>query len=85
MFKKGKNKISVISTFITKFSTDSVDFTNRITGITEKYNYTNKLIGEGTFGKVFIGFNASNKIQAAVKVLKSEKAKQKNYKNEIDA
>ena len=83
-FKKGKNKIPVISTFITKFSTDSVQFTNRITGITEKYNYTNKLIGEGTFGKVFIGFNASNKIPVAVKVLKSEKAKQKNYKNEID-
>ena len=39
-FKKGKNKIPVISTFITKFSTDSVQFTNRITGITEKYNYT---------------------------------------------
>lgn len=82
--KTAKNKIPEISNIITKFSATSVQFTNRITGLTEKYDYTNKLIGEGTFGKVFIGFNTSTKIPIAVKALKSEKVNPKKYKNEID-
>ena len=81
---KGKSKIPEITSIIAKFSPTSICYVNLSTGKEEKYDYTDKLIGEGTFGKVFIGLNSINKIPVAVKELKKGKINYNNFVNEVN-
>ena len=68
---------------LNSFTSRNIIFANINSGEEELYEFTKELMGEGSFGMVYLGINNKLNYSVAIKYFKEEKENIKLFTNEV--